>query len=260
MTYPVTVSNLGFNADSYTCRVTSGYPATVLDATCTTPLTTTPTRRRRATAPTCACGSSVPAGAANGDGQHGHGQGDVGRQPGGERHGRRSRRSPSRSTRCSSTTTPTPRSTRSRSTQAALTAAGVPFSTWDLGADANCHRTTSRAQERRVVHRATAIPARCCPTRRARRRSSTAAAGCSCPGRTSSTRRPGRPPFVHDYLHIQWDGTETQNDKATASGARRRRQPVTDGIGAVPLDHSVLEADVRGPGHADQRRDGGVHR
>ena len=35
--------------------------------------------------------------------------------------------------------------------------------------------------------------------------------------RTSSTRPPGTTTFVHDYLHITWDGTETQNDKATAN-------------------------------------------
>ena len=27
----------------------------------------------------------------------------------------------------------------------------------------------------------------------------------------------GTTPFVHDYLHITWDGTETQNDKATTT-------------------------------------------
>ena len=52
----------------------------------------------------------------------------------------------------------------------------------------------------------------------------------------------GTTAFVHDYLHIDWDGTEAQNDKATDARARRGRNPVTDGIGTVPLDHSVLGA------------------
>jgi len=49
--------------------------------------------------------------------------------------------------------------------------------------------------------------------------------------------------FVHDYLHIDWDGTETQNDKATTAVHSVTGNPVTDGIGAVPLDHSVLNAN-----------------
>ena len=35
----------------------------------------------------------------------------------------------------------------------------------------------------------------------------------------------GTTAFVHDYLHIDWDGTEVQNDKADRRGARRHRQP-----------------------------------
>jgi hypothetical protein len=42
----------------------------------------------------------------------------------------------------------------------------------------------------------------------------------------------GTTDFVHDYLHVDWDGSEAQNDKATAAVH-----------GAVPLDHSVLRAN-----------------
>src|SRR5439155_2685774 len=52
----------------------------------------------------------------------------------------------------------------------------------------------------------------------------------------------GKTAFVHDYLHINWDGLETQNDKATAAVHGVAGNPVTDGIGAIPLDHSVLGA------------------
>ena len=47
---------------------------------------------------------------------------------------------------------------------------------------------------------------------------------------------------MHDYLHVTWDGSETQNDKATATVTGVTGNPVTDGIGTVPLDHSVLGA------------------
>ena len=52
----------------------------------------------------------------------------------------------------------------------------------------------------------------------------------------------GTTAFVHDYLHITWDGSETQNDKATDAVHGVPGSPVTDGIGAVPLDHNVLGA------------------
>lgn len=51
----------------------------------------------------------------------------------------------------------------------------------------------------------------------------------------------GQAPFFSDYVHINWDGTEAQNDKATTA-VHGVASTLTDGIGAVPLDHSVLNA------------------
>ena len=70
----------------------------------------------------------------------------------------------------------------------------------------------------------------------------------------------GTTAFVHDYLHIDWDGTEVQNDKATNAVHSVDGNPVTDGIGTVPIDHSVLQRRVRGPGHPDRSGHCGVHR
>jgi hypothetical protein len=50
----------------------------------------------------------------------------------------------------------------------------------------------------------------------------------------------GTTAFAHDYLHITWDGTEVQNDKNTASVTGVTGNPVTNGIGTVPLDQTVL--------------------
>jgi hypothetical protein len=52
----------------------------------------------------------------------------------------------------------------------------------------------------------------------------------------------GTTTFVHDYLHITWDGTESQNDKPTNNVTGVVGNPVSTGIGTVPLDHSVLGA------------------
>jgi hypothetical protein len=51
----------------------------------------------------------------------------------------------------------------------------------------------------------------------------------------------GTTAFVHDYLHIDWDGQETQNDKPTAT-VTAVAGTLTAGLGTVTLDHTVLGA------------------
>ncbi|HEY6203532.1 MAG TPA: hypothetical protein VI056_10865 [Candidatus Limnocylindria bacterium] len=55
----------------------------------------------------------------------------------------------------------------------------------------------------------------------------------------------GTTTFVRDYLHVTWDGTETQNDKPTTQVHGVATSPVTGttqppAVGAVTLNHSVL--------------------
>src|SRR6185503_15843714 len=52
----------------------------------------------------------------------------------------------------------------------------------------------------------------------------------------------GTTDFVHDYLHIDWDGSETQNDKATDHVTGVAGNPVTGSIGTIDIDHTVLGA------------------
>ena len=68
---------------------------------------------------------------------------------------------------------------------------------------------------------------------------------------TNSTPRPaitildqavGRTAFVQNYLHISWDGSEAQNDRATTAVHGVADSPATNGVGTVPLDHAVRGA------------------
>jgi uncharacterized repeat protein (TIGR01451 family) len=52
----------------------------------------------------------------------------------------------------------------------------------------------------------------------------------------------GTAPFFSNYIHITWDGSERQNDKATVA-VHGIAGTLTDGIGAITLDHSVLNAE-----------------
>ena len=97
-----------------------------------------------------------------------------------------------------------------------------------------------RPPERRLVHRQQLprpAPAR---TRASSRRSSTAAGTCSCPGRTSSTRRPGRRRSCTTTCTSPGTGPRPRTTSPPTNVHGVSGSPVTDGIGTVPLDHSVL--------------------
>ncbi len=49
----------------------------------------------------------------------------------------------------------------------------------------------------------------------------------------------GTTPFVHNYLHIAWDGSETQNDKGTGSATAGLNNSITDGLGVLPYTNFV---------------------
>ena len=55
----------------------------------------------------------------------------------------------------------------------------------------------------------------------------------------------GTAPFVYDYLHVDWDGSDTQNDIGTLHVTGEPGSPIANGIGVVPLDLSVLGAGVQ---------------
>lgn len=53
----------------------------------------------------------------------------------------------------------------------------------------------------------------------------------------------GTAPFVSTYLHVNWDGSETQNDISLASVTGESGNVVTDGIDTVAIDKTILNAD-----------------
>ena len=65
----------------------------------------------------------------------------------------------------------------------------------------------------------------------------------------------GTTAFVHDYLHIDWDGSEVQNDKATATVHGVAGNPVTDGHRRGADRPLASSGRLRGPGHPDRPRD-----
>ena len=125
----------------------------------------------------------------------------------------------------------------------ALTAAGVPFDTWDLGTEPVLPSGYLQAHANVVWFTGNSYPAPLGPYETELTAFLDGGGHLFMSGQDILDQGAGTTAFVHDYLHIQWDGTEAQNDKGTGHVTSVAGNPVTDGIGTVPLDHSVLGAE-----------------
>jgi hypothetical protein len=123
---------------------------------------------------------------------------------------------------------------------AALTSAGVAFSTWDLAVDSKLPLNYMKAFKNIVWFTGNSYPGPILPYESNLKAYLDNGGRLFISGQDLLDQAAGTTAFVHDYLHVTWDGSETQNDKATASVHGVAGSPVSAGIGAVPLDHSIL--------------------
>ena len=238
VTYTETVKNLGFTTDSYNLSSSGGtFPVSFYDSTCTTPQTTTPSLVAGAEAAVCVK-VAIPAGAT------GSSTATVTATSIG---------SPGVSASASVTTLAVTRDTLlvdgdgnipdvQGAYATALTSAGVPFDTWDLAADSNLPAGYLNAHKNVVWFTGNSYPAPITPYEARLQAFLDGGGRLLMSGQDILDQAAGTTAFVRDYLHITWDGSETQNDKATDAVHGVPGSPVTDGIGAVPLDHNVLGA------------------
>ncbi|GAA0930631.1 hypothetical protein GCM10009554_13950 [Kribbella koreensis] len=239
VSYTQTVRNLGFTPDSYTLASTGGTdPVSFFDPTCTTPQSSTPTVAPGATATFCVK-VAVPAGA-TGTNTATVTATSVG-SPG---------VSASATLKTIAVTVDTllvDEDGNAPDVQAvyaaALTGAGVSFDTWDLDADSNLPANYLLAHRNVVWFTGNTYPAPITPYETRLQAFLDGGGRLLMSGQDILDQAAGTTAFVHDYLHITWDGTEVQNDKATDAVHGVAGNPVTDGIGTVPLDHSVLGAE-----------------
>jgi hypothetical protein len=123
---------------------------------------------------------------------------------------------------------------------AALTAAGVSFDTWDLNANPNLPVKYLTAFKNVVWFTGTSFPAPIQPYETLLKTYLDGGGHLLMSGQDILDQGAGTTSFVANYLHITWDGSERQNDKLTATVTGVTGNPVTNGIGVVPLDLSVL--------------------
>jgi predicted alpha-1,2-mannosidase len=238
-TFSLHLTNAGYQADSYALSSSSTWTARVYDATCTTALAATATVQPGDSVDLCVK-VGVPASAANG---------------------------------VTSDTTVTATSTTDTSVGAtaklttiavsvdtlivdgdmggpnvesyyrnALTANGVPYSYWDLSTDPALPLSMLTAHKRVVWFTGNAYPGPIMPYEPELAAFLDGGGRLFMSGQDILDQSAGTTTFVHNYLHINWDGSETQNDKPTANVHGVAGNTVTNGIGVIPLDHSVLSS------------------
>jgi hypothetical protein len=124
--------------------------------------------------------------------------------------------------------------------QTALTASGTPFSLWDLATNNTIPQNFLNAHRNVVWFTGASYPGPLLPYEAVLKAYLDQGGRLFVSGQDILDQAAGTTAFVHDYLHISWDGTEAQNDIHTNNVAGVSGNAVTNGIGTVPLDLSVL--------------------
>jgi uncharacterized repeat protein (TIGR01451 family) len=241
--YKVHVINDGYQSDSFSLAATGAWTSTVLDSTCTTPLSVTATLSPGDSAEACV---KVTAAADATEGQISDttltatSVADPSVSGSGVMHTYAATTDTLLVDEDGSTTAAGDTSTFYKD---ALTAAGSSYAYWDLKANPVLPGGYLNAHKNVVWYTGNAYPAPLAGYERELTAFLDGGGRLMMSGQDILDQAAGTTPFVQNYLHIAWDGSEVQNDKATADVTGVAGNPVTDGIGAVPLDHSVLGAN-----------------
>jgi uncharacterized repeat protein (TIGR01451 family) len=238
--YKVTLQNTGYTADSYNLTASSGYATSFYDASCTTALTATPTVPGGDSSTFCVK-VAVPSSAAN-DARN---TGTVTATSAG---------SPTLNASGTVTTIAVAVGTllvdnddNNPDVQGvyndALNTNGIAHSTWDLKVDKVLPLNYTKAFKNIVWFTGNSYPAPVTPYETALAGALDNGSRLFMSGQDLLDQAAGTTSFVHDYLHITWDGSESQNDKETAAVHGVVDNPVTGSVGTIAIDHAILGAN-----------------
>ena len=238
-TYQVAVTNNGYASDSYTLSTSGTWATTTYDATCTTPTTTTPQVAPGATATVCVK-VAVPGSA--GENARSDQQLTV-----------TSVGKPSLSATVKFTTIAVVADTLlvDEDTNQPVDSAPYyeaamgdhPYAVWDLGTDPNLPLTYLKAHKNVVWWTGNSYPAPITPYESELASFLDGGGRLLMSGQDILDQAAGTTVFMKNYLHVNWDGSERQNDKATTDVKAVAGNPVTTGLDTVTIDHSVLGAN-----------------
>jgi len=231
-TYTETVKNLGYKTDHYNLSSTGGtFAVTFFDSTCAAPITATPDLSAGATYDVCVR-VTPPVSASDGD--------------------------TSTSTVTAASASSTDSASASITTIAvtvdtllvdqdgnapdtqsfydtALTGAGIAHDIWDLNAHPDLPVKYMEAFRHIVWFTGTSYPGPIIPYERSLTAYLNNGGHLMLSGEDLLDQGAGTTDFVKNYLHVDWDGSERQNDKATTQ-FHGVAGTLTDGIGAVNRD------------------------
>jgi uncharacterized repeat protein (TIGR01451 family) len=240
-TFHLAVTNEGYQTDTFHVGATGGaWSASVYDASCTTPEATTPSVTAGQSVGVCVK-VSVPAGtaeAASNDTTFTATSAADASQSGSSTL---TSLAVEFDTLLVDNDTNAPVDSAPRY-QAALDADGVSYGVWDIGANPALPSSYLALHKNVVWFTGNSYPAPITPYEHQLKALLDGGGRLLMSGQDILDQAAGTTAFVHDYLHIDWDGSEVQNDKATTDVHGVAGDPVSDGIGAVPLDHSFLNA------------------
>ncbi len=239
VTYAVQLKNLGFSPDSYGLSQTgAAYPTSFFQADCTTALTTTGVVAPGATTDVCVK-VDVPGSASDGD-------------------------TDTATVKATSVGSPAVSGTGTVTTIAvtidlllvdgdgnipdvqasyttALNSLSLTYAVWDLATDPNLPTGYLAAHKTVVWFTGNSYPGPITPYEPALQAFLDNGGRLFMNGQDILDQAAGQTDFVFDYLHINWDGTEAQNDKPTTT-VTGVAGTLTNGIGAIALNHAVLGA------------------
>jgi uncharacterized repeat protein (TIGR01451 family) len=132
--------------------------------------------------------------------------------------------------------------------QAALDANGQHANYWNLLADANLTANMMKAHDVIVWETGASYPDPLGPYENELADFLNGGGRLFMSGQDILDQAAGTAPFVLNYLHINWDGTERQNDIGTASVTGVVTNPVMSNIGTIPVD----VGPVLGPDFSDE--------
>jgi uncharacterized repeat protein (TIGR01451 family) len=235
------LTNQGYRTDSYAVNATGDWTTTVYDPTCTTPITTTTSVAAGGTVDLCVK-VAVPAGAGEADSKDSTVVATSTGDPSVSASATLTTLAVAVDTLVVDDDTNDPVDSAPFYTDA-LTANGVSFGTWDLAADPVLPASYLALHHTVVWFTGNAYPGPITPYESELKALLDGGGRLLMSGQDILDQAAGTTAFVHDYLHIDWNGTEVQNDKATTAVHGVAGNPVTDGIGSVPIDHTVLGAN-----------------
>lgn len=239
VSYIVTVRNLGFQPESFQLSVSGNtFPTQIMDATCTTVIRQTGTIAPGATEDICV-NVDVPNGATDS-------QTDTAK------------------VKAQASSDPTVKAVAEIKTIAVtdaillvdedgnipdvqsyytntMNAVGQPYDVWDLAVDETLPLNYLKAHGTVVMWTGNSYPAPLAPYEDELKAFLDIGGRLFLSGQDILDQSAGTSDFVHDYLHVDWDGSDAQNDKATDHVNGVGGNPVTNGIGQIPLDTSVLD-------------------